>query len=48
MQQPLPKGPVVETGGLAVLRKAVEEAGGSMDVRSKPEFVLSITVIRNQ
>lgn len=44
----VPKGPVVETGGLAVLRKAVEEAGGSMDVRSKPEFVLSITVIRNQ
>lgn len=40
----VPKGPVVETGGLAVLRKAVEEAGGCMTIRSKPAFLLSITV----
>ena len=40
----VPKGPVVETGGLAVLRKTVEEAGGTMTVHSKPRFLLSISV----
>ena len=44
----VPKGPVVETGGLAVLRKAVEEAGGCMTVRSEPAFLLSITLPGDQ
>ncbi|MBR3430449.1 MAG: hypothetical protein IKG87_10155 [Clostridia bacterium] len=37
-----PKGPVTETGGLAVLRKAVEEAGGSMAIQSEPAFCLTL------
>ena len=39
-----PKGPIVETGGLAVLRRTVEDTGGAMTVRSEPAFRLSITV----
>ena len=39
-----PEGPVNETGGLAVLRKAVEAAGGSMTVQSEPNFLLTITI----
>ena len=39
-----PKGPIAETGGLAVLRKTVEAAGGSMNVQSDPAFLLTITI----
>ena len=39
-----PKGPIVETGGLAVLRRTVEGAGGAMTVKSDPAFRLSITI----
>ena len=37
-----PKDPIVETGGLAVLRRTVEGAGGAMAVKSEPAFRLSI------
>ena len=40
----VPEGPVTETGGLVVLRKAVEAAGGSMSVQSEPEFLLTIFI----
>ena len=39
-----PEGPITETGGLAVLRKTVEAAGGSMTVQSEPAFLLTITI----
>ena len=39
-----PKSPIVETGGLAVLRRTVEGAGGAMAVKSEPAFRLSITI----
>ena len=39
-----PKGPIVETGGLAVLRRAVENANGTMTVQSNPRLLLSISV----
>ena len=39
-----PKGPVTETGGLAVLRKSVEAEDGSMTVQSEPAFLLTITI----
>ena len=39
-----PEGPITETGGLAVLRQTVEDAGGSMTVQSEPVFLLTITV----
>lgn len=39
-----PKGPITETGGLAVLRKAIEDAGGAMRVESAPRFLLSISI----
>ena len=39
-----PKNPITETGGLAVLRKAVEEAGGEMTVQSEPVFRLWLSV----
>ena len=39
-----PKGPIAETGGLAVLRRTVEGAGGAMTVQSEPIFRLSITI----
>ena len=39
-----PKSPIVETGGLAVLRRTVEGAGGAMTVQSEPIFRLSITI----
>ena len=39
-----PEGPVTETGGLAVLRQTVEDAGGSMTVQSEPVFLLTITI----
>ena len=39
-----PKGPIVETGGLAALRRTVEGASGTMTVRSEPEFRMSIVL----
>ena len=39
-----PDGPIRETGGLAVLRKAVEAAGGVMTVRSDPAFLLTVFI----
>ena len=39
-----PKGPIVETGGLASLRRAAEGAGGTMNVQSEPVFLLQLTV----
>ena len=39
-----PEGPVTETGGLAVLRKAVQKAGGVMTVQSEPSFLLTLSV----
>ena len=39
-----PKAPVTETGGLAVLRKSVENAGGSMEIQSMPSFLLTISM----
>ena len=39
-----PEGPILETGGLAVLRKAVEAAGGEMTTESSPAFLLTITI----
>lgn len=40
----LPRGPVVEGGGLSSLRRRVEYAGGSMSVRSNPRFALHISL----
>ena len=37
-----PGGPVVETGGLATLRRAVEEAGGGMELSWHPVFELRL------
>ena len=42
-----PEGPITETGGLFVLRKAVEDAGGTMTVQSQPTFLLAISVPNN-
>ena len=39
-----PKGPIVETGGLAALRRAIESAGGRMLVQSEPAFLLCISL----
>ena len=39
-----PAGEVAETGGLRDLRRQVENAGGSMTIRSAPEFALTITI----
>ena len=38
----VPEGPVMETGGLSDLRKAVESAGGGMTVQSEPAFLLTV------
>ncbi len=37
-----PKKRIEETGGLAALRKTVEDAGGSMQIESSPVFVLTL------
>jgi len=39
-----PAGTVTETGGLADLRKQIENAGGTMCIRSTPDFALMITL----
>ena len=38
-----PQKEITETGGLAVLRKSVESAGGSMNIQSQPTFLLDIS-----
>ena len=40
----IPKGEIVEGGGLSTLRRRIERAGGGMTVQSFPEFKLSVTV----
>lgn len=42
-----PAHPVAETGGLLYLRRAAEEAGGTMTVRSEPVFLLTISLPKN-
>ena len=39
-----PEEPVSETGGLWYLRKAAEEAGGTVKVQSKPVFLLTVFI----
>ncbi|WP_303857282.1 hypothetical protein [Aminicella lysinilytica] len=41
-----PSGAIAETGGLGTLRIMVERAGGIMDIEYRPEFVLRITLPR--
>lgn len=38
----LPKGPIVEGGGLAALRKKIESAGGVMQIETWPQFKLLV------
>ena len=40
----LPTEPIQEGGGLSTLRKNVERIGGQMEIRSVPEFILTVTV----
>jgi len=40
----IPEGEIVEGGGLSTLRRRVERAGGTMNVRSQPGFRLTVTV----
>ena len=39
-----PAGEIIEGGGLSTLRRRIEREGGSMLVRSLPEFCLTVTV----
>ena len=43
-----PEGEVRETGGLANLRRTVEEAGGRMEIRSLPVFEMRLTFPREE
>ena len=43
-----PSGAIAETGGLGNLRVAVERAGGNMEITSSPEFILQITLPREE
>ena len=40
----LPRGEIAEGGGLSALRRLTEKGGGSMTVRSRPEFSLTIAL----
>ena len=40
----LPTGPVREGGGLSALRKNVELIGGQMEIKSVPQFILTVTI----
>ena len=40
----IPKGEIVEGGGLSTLRRRIERSGGRMTVQSFPEFKLTVTV----
>lgn len=39
-----PKQKIIEGGGLSALRLQVEEAGGSMQILSAPQFVLILLI----
>lgn len=39
-----PEGEVIPRGGLADLGKRMAEAGGSMDIQSQPDFMLTVTL----
>jgi two-component sensor histidine kinase len=39
-----PEGTIAEGGGLSTLRARVEKAGGTMEIRSRPFFELTVTV----
>ena len=39
-----PDGEIEEGGGLSTLRRRIERAGGTMTVRSRPGFQLSVTL----
>lgn len=41
-----PEGPITETGGLAVLRRAVEAVGGVMTVETDPRFTLTLVLLK--
>ena len=40
----LPDGPIREGGGLSALRKNAERIGGQLEIRSVPQFILTVTV----
>ena len=40
----LPTGPIREGGGLSALRNNAERIGGQMEIRSVPQFILTVTV----
>lgn len=40
----VPKGEIAEGGGLSSLRTRIEQRGGRMQVQSRPEFVLKVSV----
>jgi signal transduction histidine kinase len=40
----LPTGPVREGGGLSALRKNVERIGGQLEIKSVPQFILTVTI----
>ncbi len=40
----LPAGPIREGGGLSTLRKNAERIGGQLEIRSVPQFILTVTV----
>ena len=40
----LPAGPVREGGGLSALRKNVERIGGQLEIKSVPQFILTVTI----
>ena len=40
----LPRGETIEGGGLTSLRVKIERSGGSMTVRSVPEFELTVSI----
>ncbi len=43
-----PAGPVTETGGLRVLRKRLEAAGGQMNVETQPVFRLTVVIPKEE
>lgn len=40
----VPRGPIIEGGGLSSLRRRVEAAGGRMSIQSEPRFALHISI----
>ncbi len=43
-----PRGPIREGGGLATLRRRIENAGGEMTLSHSPEFLLRVTLMREE